>query len=189
MNPRLFVACAGIATVAVTAPLSTAAQMPNSGVVINLDSAPPPAQPKSAPAPAPTTAPAPSPVTTAPTSAAKDAGPKQKAPGKIKGVPVKRDGGGFLGVEIVDGTFRISFYDEHKKPIVPDVSSIALRWPVQYQPNDEHASLFPDASGKYMTSEKIVRPPYSFKLYITLLKATSPDEGPSAKTYVIDFRQ
>jgi hypothetical protein len=123
---------------------------------------------------------------------AKKAGKKKadEPPPKIDGMEVARSGDrGYLGVKIENGNFKVSFYDKEKKPVEADVARIALRWPVHYQPNPERAVLLPTDDGKAMTGEKVVRPPYAFKLYITLLKDTAPGDDPAAETYVIDFRQ
>lgn len=114
---------------------------------------------------------------------------KKETPAKIDGMEVSRGDRGYLGVKVENNTFRISFYDTKKKPVAADVSQIALRWPVHYQPNDERALLLPEGDGKVFTSGKVVRPPFSFKLYLTLLKDAAPGEETVAETYIIDFRQ
>ena len=57
------------------------------------------------------------------------------APGKIAGIEIARPNGGFLGLQIVNNNFVLSFYDAKKKKIPPDVARAALRWPVKYPPN------------------------------------------------------
>lgn len=110
---------------------------------------------------------------------------KEEPPPKIDGLEISRGDRGFLGIK-VDGGFRVNFYGRDRKPIAPDVDRIVLRWPVHYQPNDERATLTPAADGKGMVSPKLVRPPYRFKLYVTLLKDAAPAD---AETYVVDFNQ
>ena len=115
---------------------------------------------------------------------------KEEPPPKIDGIEVSRGERGFLGVKLDGNTFKISFYNREKKPMPVDVTGAALRWPVKYQPNDERAFLTPVGDGKALGSDKIVKPPYVFKLYITLLTdASSGGETPPAETYVIDFHQ
>lgn len=155
-------------------------------VRINLD------QPASPPPKAAPTAPAASKA--APSKDTRKAAPKKDAkkadtPGKIEGMEVSRGDKGFLGVKIENSNFKISFYDKEKKPVTADVAGIVLRWPVHYQPNDERALLTPTSDGKAMTSDKVIKPPFSFKLFITLLKSMTPGEDGDAETYVIDFRQ
>jgi hypothetical protein len=110
---------------------------------------------------------------------------------KIEGVEVARAGRGFLGVQIVNSTFKISFYDAKKKPVAPDVTRAVLRWDPKYKVGKERVVLNLSEDGKSLTSAKNIRPPYLFKLYITLLKDASdaPEAAePVGETHVIDFR-
>jgi hypothetical protein len=112
-----------------------------------------------------------------------DAKKKEDEIGKIDGMEIAR-GGGFLGLQIVNGTFKLSFYDAKKKPVAPDVTRAAFRWNVNYQKQPERVVLMP--SDKSLVSDKTVRPPYSFKLFITLFRGES-DEG--AENLTVDFTQ
>lgn len=105
---------------------------------------------------------------------------------KIPGISVARPKGGFLGIVVEDGKFKISFYDAKKKPTQVDVARATARWPVRYKVFDERTVLNPDADGTALTSPKFVRPPYVFKLYLSLLVEGSDE---AAESYVIDFRQ
>jgi hypothetical protein len=157
----------------------------NSGIRINLDEPP-------APKPvAPTAKPA-SPVPPAAKAAPKGAksGPAAKkaepAP-KIDGFVIDRGAKGYLGVKIESGVFKISFYDQDKKPAGIDVSGAVLRWPVNYQRNDERTMLTPAGDGKSLSSEKVVRPQSNYKLFITLLKTGDTGEQVAVENYVVDF--
>jgi hypothetical protein len=153
-------------------------------VRIDLDALPPPSSstPKAAPA-----APA------APASAAKkapdDKKKKEKETPKIDGMPISRAGGGYLGVKVENNVFKISFYNAEKKPVALDVASAVLRWSVAYKKAPERAQLTPGADGKSLTSEKSVRAPFDFKLFITLLKTADTGEEKATETYVLDFNQ
>ena len=68
---------------------------------------------------------------------------KDDEEGTIAGLPIQRSQGGWLGLELKDSTFRVTFYNAKKKPIPADASSIAMRWTVHYQPNDERTLLVP----------------------------------------------
>lgn len=125
---------------------------------------------------------------TAPKAAPKQDAKKEKVeepPAKIDGVTVAR-GTGFLGVQIVGGHFKVSFYDAKKKPVPPDAASAVLRWKVNYQPDLEHTQLTPGGGANSLTSEKIIRQPYSFKLTLLLFKAEG-DANP--ETFLVDFQQ
>ena len=105
---------------------------------------------------------------------------------KIPGMTVARAKSGFLGILVEDGKFKISFYDAKKKSAPVDVARATARWPVHYKVFDERAVLNPNADGTALTSPTFVRPPYVFKLYLSLFVEGSTD---AVESYVIDFRQ
>lgn len=107
------------------------------------------------------------------------------AEAKIPGVTIPR-GDKFLGLAIRNGNFQLSFYDADKKPTEPDVKRAALRWPVVYRLLDEHTLLTPAADGKSLTSSKVVKGPYYFKVYLTLLPSGTDDE--TGESFVVDFK-
>lgn len=148
--------------------------------------------PKTPPAKAPVRIVAPSKTTAEKEKAAKQAPKKKeekkKEEPKIKGIVVPRGERGFLGVEMVNGAFKITFYDAKKKPVAPDVARAALRWDPKYKIGQERLVLNPDADGTSLSNPKTIRPPYVFKLFITLLKDASEKEEAVAETHVIDFR-
>lgn len=164
----------------VSTPLGRAADR----IVINVDEQPAPSKAPAKPAAAPSTA-----KTPAKPAASKSTTTKKKVEPKIEGMTVSRGDHGYLGVAVKGGVFVVSFYDKDKKPVAVDVSGAALRWPVHYQPNDERTYLTPSSEGKALTSDRVVKPPYSFKLYITLLKASDDGQQTPVETYIIDFAQ
>lgn len=114
---------------------------------------------------------------------------KKEAPAKIEGMEVARGAKGFLGVQVVDGRFKINFYDEKKKPMKPDVARAALRWDPKYKVGVERVVLTPTGENA-LSSERFIRPPYNFKLFVTLIKeAADGAEDPAGETYTIDFKQ
>lgn len=113
---------------------------------------------------------------------------KDEPPPKIEGMEVSRGDKGFLGVQIVDGRFKINFYDAKKKPMQPDVVRAVLRWDPKYKVGQERVVLNPGGEN-FLTSERFIRPPYNFRLYMTLLKDAAAGEDPVGETHVIDFRQ
>lgn len=127
---------------------------------------------------------APKPAATAPV---KKDDKKKKADeiGKIEGLEIAR-GTGFLGVQIVNGVFKLTVYDAKKKPTAADFTRVALRWNVTYQPNPERTLLAPGSGIGSFTSEKIVKPPHAFKLFITLIKGEG-DNAP-VENFTADFR-
>jgi hypothetical protein len=112
--------------------------------------------------------------------------PTEEPEGTISGIAIARASGGWLGVEVRDHTFRLTFYDAKKKPVAADVSSAVLRWPVRYQPNDERTQLLPTEDPSVLASTYWVKGPLTFKLHVTLLSDGKTDTPP--ESYVIDFR-
>ena len=148
-------------------------------------------------APAKAAKPAAKPVTPAPAKAPAATGAKAEAKkddkkkedekeGKIAGQTIPRANGTFLGLEVVGGNFKLSFYDKKKKPMAVDMDRANLRWVITGKADNERAVLTPGGDGKAMTTAKYVKPPYNFKVFITLVKG----EGDSAQTesHTVDFR-
>lgn len=108
---------------------------------------------------------------------------------KIEGIEIPRGEKGFLGIQIAEATFKLSFYDAQKKPVKADVDRAALRWDPKYKVGEERVVLTPTADGKALTSQKNIRPPYNFKLFITLIRDAAEGQPPVNETLVIDFRQ
>lgn len=127
------------------------------------------------------------PKTAAPKAAApkKDDGKKKKEDemGKIEGIEIPR-GKGFMGIQLVNSTFKLSFYNEKKKPTPPDVARVLLRWKVNYQVMDERAVLNP-SGGNVLASPQVVRMPHTFKLNMSFFKNEGDTEA--AEFMSIDF--
>lgn len=123
-------------------------------------------------------------------SPAKGPAAKKKVEEKpaIEGMEVRR-GDGYLGIRIVDSTFKVTFYNSEKKPVPVDVDRATLRWNPKYKVGEERLVLNPSADGKALVSPKNVRPPYLFKLYITLVREAASDRAPLNETLIVDFRQ
>jgi hypothetical protein len=120
---------------------------------------------------------------------AKDGKAVAEEMGKIEGMEIARPNGKYLGIRIVDGVFRLTFYNEKRKPIAPDVTRAALRWDAKYKAGDERTVLNPGGDENSLTSSKVVRPPLTFKLYITLLATAADGTDVAVENYPIDFRQ
>lgn len=129
--------------------------------------------------------------TAKPASPAK-ADPKKAAEPKIDGVTVARPDGTFLGISLAGGTFKLSFYDKQKKKVKPDVPRAAARWNPSNKTGSDRIILNPSPDGQALIGNKPVRPPYVFKLYLTLLQpepvAGSASAEQAVESYVIDFR-
>ena len=110
---------------------------------------------------------------------------KEDPPGKIDGMAITR-GAGFIGLQIVNGVFKLTAYDAKKKPVAADFTRVALRWNPSYQKAPERALLTPGTGVGVFTAEKVVRPPYSFRLFLTLIKGDT-DDAP-VENFTVDFR-
>jgi hypothetical protein len=111
---------------------------------------------------------------------------KDEAPGHIDGMEIARPGGGFLGLQVVNSNFVLSFYDAKKKKAPVDVARATLRWPVKYQPNDERTVLNAGADGTSLSSAKTIRPPHNFKVFVNLFV---DDKELPVESYVVEYRQ
>ncbi len=106
--------------------------------------------------------------------------------GTIAGTPIARGQGGWLGLEIKDNTFVMTFYNAKKKPTPADASSAVLWWPVHYQPNPERTELVPTGDPAVLSSSYSVRAPHTFVLHIVLLFEGKPD---ASESYVINYSE
>jgi hypothetical protein len=102
--------------------------------------------------------------------------------GTISGVPIMRPQGGWLGLELKDNCFVLTFYNAKKKPTPADKTAAVLRWAVHYQPNDERTELTPTSDPAVFTSSYPIKAPHTFNLHITLL-----DSSDKVETYDIDY--
>lgn len=89
----------------------------------------------------------------------------------IEGYEIARASGGYLGLEVVGGNFRLSFYDEKKKPVPPDVARATTRWNPPQKLGSAFGVLNPSADGKTLVGNKFVQPPLNFIVFLTLLNA------------------
>jgi hypothetical protein len=189
---------AGLGLLAASVALAQMSAPPVPPTPANPSPGSPPANDGSGSAPAPTApAPAPSPAPTGGDATAKKNASKtgatdtKKAPAKkkedppatIDGVAITRPNGGFLGLQILNNNFVLTFYDAKKKKVAPDVARAALRWPVKYQPGPERTVLNP-SGGFALASAKDVRPPFTFKVFISLFVEGKDDP---VESYTVDY--
>ncbi|MBA4136099.1 MAG: hypothetical protein C0518_02140 [Opitutus sp.] len=122
------------------------------------------------------------------------AAPGKSAPGKtepakeefkIEGTTLNRADGTFLGLTLQDGKFKLSFHDQEKKPMPVNVLRAVARWPNVHGPGQNRTVLTPAGDGTFLLGAQFVRPPLSFKLFLTLVAA---EDGESTENYTVDFR-
>jgi len=124
------------------------------------------------------------PATPAAKPAAKPAKPKEEPMGKIPGVTIPRPNGTFLGLEVVDAKFKLTFYNAKKKPVAMDVTRAIGRWPNVRGPGDNRTVF--NGSGTSLVSTKPVVPPFTFIVYLTLLQGDG-DDAKAVESYTVQF--
>ncbi len=109
---------------------------------------------------------------------------KEELP-KIPGMEIARPNGTFLGLEVVGGNFKLTFYDKKKKAMGVDVTRATARWPNPRSPGDNRTVL--NGNGTALVGAKPVLPPFNFNVFLTLLKGEG-DEAKAVETYTVAFR-
>ena len=151
-------------------------------------------------------APAPAPAEPAPATAGKAVSVVKPAPAKpvdpkaaktppkkevkkeivytIPGITIARANGTWLGLEVENGVFKLSFYDKKKKPAAVDVTRASARWPNPRAPGDNRTVL--NVSGTALVGQKPVIPPYTFIVFITLLQGEG-DDAKAVENYSVQM--
>jgi hypothetical protein len=153
-----------------TALLATVLPGPTGLLEAQYNLTPTPAMPATPPPPAPS-----------PPSGAKIEG-KAEPDGTIVGLELARKDGRWLGLAIEDGNFKLRFYDQHKKPEKPDVARAAAHWDPVGKVGELHTVLNPEGDGLVLRAPQFVSPPFTFKVFLTLLSA----DDQVVETFVVD---
>ena len=104
----------------------------------------------------------------------------------IPGIVIERKSKkGYLGLELVDFKYKLTFYGEDKEPIKADVPRALFRWPRKNRSGTERYLLSAGSEASVLTSPRNVKPPFNFRLFIVLL---DDDEETKSETYVVQFR-
>lgn len=111
---------------------------------------------------------------------------KEELP-KIPGTVINRPNGTFLGLEVVGGKFKLTFYDKKHKPMAVDVTRGSARWPnkLDNTPSDFRTVLNP--SGTALIGVRPVLPPLVFNVYITLIQVEG-EEAKAVENYTVPFK-
>jgi hypothetical protein len=105
---------------------------------------------------------------------------------KILGTTIARPNGTFLGLEVVGGIFKLSFYDAKKKPVAPDVTRASARWPNRRTTLGEDRTVL-NPGDKALVGSKPVLPPYTFIVRLTLLQGEG-DEAKVVENYTVQLQ-
>ncbi len=102
----------------------------------------------------------------------------------LPGSVIERSGGGFLSLTVEGIHFKLSFYDAKKKPVNADAIRAIARWDPVNKAGEERSILNPADEGKALRGNVAVRPPFVFKVYLTLI---GPDDA-VLESHVVNFR-
>ena len=105
-------------------------------------------------------------------------------PATVDGLAITRAKGGFLGLQVVNNNFVLTFYNAKKAKVAPDVARATVRWPVNYQPGPERTVLNPGGAFS-LTSSKVVKPPRNFKVFISVFLEGSEE---AVESLTADYR-
>ena len=109
----------------------------------------------------------------------------QEEEGTIAGITIPRASGGFLGLEIVGGNFKLSFYNPKKKPVPVDVTRATARWDNKQKLGSDFTVLNAASDNMSLVGAKFVRPPYKFIVFLTLLN----EAGEGVESYPVNMMQ
>ncbi|WP_138223225.1 hypothetical protein [Nibricoccus aquaticus] len=115
---------------------------------------------------------------------APEAAAEEEAEIVLPGSVIARSGGGFLSLTVEGIHFKLSFYDAKKKPVDADAIRAIARWDPVNKAGEERSILNPADEGKALRGNVAVRPPYVFKVYLTLI---GPDDV-VLESHVVNFR-
>jgi hypothetical protein len=118
---------------------------------------------------------------------AKPEAKKEEELPKIPGTVIVRSNGTKLGLEVVDGKFKLTFYDKKHKPMALDVTRATARWPNTRSgtPSDYRTVL--NGSGTSLVGARPVFPPHTFTVYLTLLQGEG-EEAKAVENYTVPFK-
>jgi hypothetical protein len=154
--------------------------------LIQAQTPPAPEQPADPKAPDVKVAPVPSKAAPGKAPAGKVEKKEEKLPA-IPGTTIVRANGTKLGLEIVGGKFKLSFYDKKHKLMAMDVTRANARWPNTRTNTPSEFRTVLNGSGTALVGERPVLPPLVFNVYLTLLQGEG-DEAKAVENYVVPFR-
>lgn len=121
-----------------------------------------------------------------PKTVKKDDKKKEELP-KIPGTVITRDNGNLMGLEVVDGNFKLSFYDKKHKPMGVDVTRVTARWPNTRSSVKAWNRTVLNSAGTYLIGQNPVQPPYTWNVYLTLLVGEGED-AKAVENYTVAFK-
>ena len=116
----------------------------------------------------------------------KDEKKKEELP-PIPGTTINRANGTFLGLEVIDGNFKLSFYDKKHKLMTVDVTRATARWPNMKSATPGQFRTVLNGSGTALVGQRAVQPPYTFNVFITLLQGEG-DDAKAVENYTVPLK-
>jgi hypothetical protein len=138
-------------------------------------------------APAPATPASKAPAAATKGASAKKEEKKQEELPKIPGTVINRPNGTFLGLEVVGGNFKLTFYDKKHKEMPVDVTRANARWPNTHSGTPSEFRTVLNGTGTALVGARTVQPPYSFNVFLTLLQGEG-NEAKAVETYTVPFK-
>jgi hypothetical protein len=102
----------------------------------------------------------------------------------VIGLEVNRPSGGYLGVALEGVSLVVRFYDEDKELIPAEADRAAMWWDAPNRSGRQRAVLNRTGDGLGLRSLPQVRPPYTYFVSITLLRA----DGSTLEHHQVDLR-
>ena len=117
----------------------------------------------------------------------KDEKKKEAELPKIPGTVINRPNGTFLSLEVVDGNFKLSFYDKKHKLMAVDVTRATARWPNTKSATPGQFRTVLNGSGTALVGQRPVLAPYNFNVFLTLLQGDG-DDAKAVENYTVAFK-
>lgn len=108
--------------------------------------------------------------------------PEEKPEGEIEGITIARPDGRWLGLTMEGPRLFLTFYDKEKHPEIPDVASVTVRLLFASR-NPERGVMSPTPDGQRLTFIRPIRPPWNFKIFLTLINP----QGQALESHNVDY--
>lgn len=119
-----------------------------------------------------------------PNAANAKAGIEEEEEGKIEGLAIARPDGRWLGLTMDGLRFKLTFYDQKKKPEPVDAVRATARWRPPTR-NQEFIVLNPGGDGTALFSTRPIDKPWNFRIYFTLIGA----DDQVLESHVVDYKE
>ncbi len=112
---------------------------------------------------------------------ASDRRPADEVP--LPGVSIPYEGG-WMSLAVEKGVFHLRFYDAAREPLPAPAIRATARWNPPMKTGFSRSVLLPADEGRALVGNTFVKPPHTFRVYLTLIGANDQVLG----SYTIDFK-